>query len=125
IFVRQNDEYVGLLVSGLSALSFDAYNDAAGGSTQNDNWYINIYVSTTGSATSNCRIDYVTSQVADDTWETFDAFNGTWTGTGVGCAGFNGSIPAFQAAFPAATFLAFSNPAEPTIRFNIGDTGAN
>ncbi len=122
IFARSAAEYSGLPVSGLIGLSFSTYNDALAGSTNDNNWYINLYISTAGDGNYDCRLDYAPTQTADDTWEDFDAFAGSWSGSGAGCAAFSGTLPTFISIYPNATFNAFSNPAEPVIRFNMGDT---
>lgn len=123
--VRTNAEYSGHPLSSLQALSFDSYNDVTGGSTSNKNWYLSLYLSANGDPFYDCRINYSTVYAAGNIWETFDAFNGTWNSSGAGCSGFSGTIAAFLGLHPSAVLNAFSNPNEPAIRFNQGDTASS
>jgi hypothetical protein len=136
IFARTGADYSGTRVADLTGLSYSTYNDQAGGSTNNNNWYINLYVSTNGNADADCRLDFAPSQPTGNTWQTFDALAGTWLGNnhsgGTVCnppsppapasSRFNGTLADFLVLYPNATLLAWDNPAAPTIVINQGDT---
>jgi hypothetical protein len=127
-FGRNDPAYNGVLLSSLTALSYSTYVNPA--STRPVNWYINVYLDTTGTGTTyNFRLDYTppgsttgiwqtwnTLSAAQPHWLLFNRSTGTYTASG--------SYATVTAGLPAGTRVinAFNTvPAYHSIKFSMGD----
>ena len=114
-------DYNGVLLSSLTSLSYSTYIDPT--STNVYDWYLNLYISSTGGVTKDTRLDYVPPSASKGSWQTWNALAGSWAST-------NGASPttlsAFIAAHPNATIVnPFGNIGYPGLKFEAGATGTS
>lgn len=120
---RQN-----LHLSPLSALSIQ-YSTYRTGTNPND-WYLNVYVDTTGIALShNCRLDFAPSAGSVGTWITHNAMTASsgWYGSGAGCSFVNVSWSTIQSTLPTSSRIInpFTGNTYPGVILNMGDTASS
>ena len=127
--------YEGIPLSSLNV----SYATHRLGTNAND-WYLNVYISTTGGAIANCRIDFAPTAGGVGSWITHNATgaSNSWYASPVnpggpyasGCPGqssvvVNGSFAAMLSSLPAATTLAPLFAGGAALVFNMGDSGAS
>lgn len=73
-FGRADGAYNEILLSNLTAISYSTYISPA--TTKFQNWYLNVYLDTTGTGTSyNFRLDFIPPGTTTGVWQTWDGFN--------------------------------------------------
>lgn len=132
VFGRSDAIYNGVLLTTLSSLSYSTYVSPA--STKSSNWYISVYLDTTGTGTTyNYRLDYAppgTVKGVWQTWNTLSAAQPYWLlyNKAAGTYGSIGSFATVTAGLPAGTRVinGFNTmPAYPSIKFAMGDSASN
>jgi hypothetical protein len=129
ILLGRGDYHLTAL-SGL-AISYSTYRDAA--STNNNDWYVNVYVDTNNDLIANCRLDFATSTGPSGSWTGKNATGATtgWyvNNSGQGCPTTASNIAwsAVLAGLPgtARVLNPFTGNVYPGIVFNMGDTGSS
>ena len=117
IMVGRTD-YSGVALSSLTTLSYSTFVDPA--STNLNEWFLNLYISTLGNGTYDDRLDYVPPGVAKNVWQTWNALAGTWYEKK---GGGSTTIAAFLAKNPAAQIVNPFVPTYPGFKFNGGSSG--
>lgn len=126
-FGRNDAAYNGLLLNTLTDLRYSTYISPA--TTKFLNWYINLYLDTTGAGTSyNFRLDFIPPGTTTGVWQTWDTLNPASTfwrlfnrtsGTYVA----SGNYATVTAGLPAGTRVinGFTG-GYPSIKFSMGDS---
>ena len=117
IMVGRTD-FNGVPLSSISALSYSTFVDSI--STNLNEWFLNLYISTLGNGVYDDRLDYVPPSVSKNIWQTWNALAGTWFEK----KGGSTTIAAFLTKYPSAQIVNPFVPTYPGLKFNGGSSGA-
>jgi len=130
VFGRVDAAYNNVLLSTLTQLSYSTYVDPTA-TNKTVNWYINVYLDTTGSGTTyNYRLDFAPPGSTPGVWFTWDTMTQPYWllyNRSTKTFGAPGTLATVTAGLPANTRIiqGFStNPAYPSIKFTMGDSGS-